>query len=503
MSHLLLAENFRTADFILNKKKVFVFSVAFFFLLWKFFSLAIDSPLILPSPESVAADFFSLASEKIFLKSLAFTLFRVFCAFFISSFFGILFGFLCTKFYALKILFEIPLAFVRSVPLVSVILIVLFWLGSDSVPVFAAVLLSFPVMFTSAFSGFSFKDKKKESVCNIFKITEMQKFLFLKIPYAKEFLKDAMENSCGMIWKAIAAAEVLSVPKFALGSQLQNFQVVLEISKVFAVTIFIVLLGFLSEKILLLFFFALKKIYKNFINFYFQSDFFKLPQLSLEKKFSVELKNFYVEHDGKFIFKNYSETFEQKKITSIVAPSGSGKTTLLDFVAENFSSVSYSMQTPNLFLNLSVFQNVQLPLLNIYGRKKSFEIAKNILNSFGLNEKEKSCVEKISGGERQRLSLARAVAFPSGILLLDESFQFLDFSIKKKCIEFILNRQKENPRTIIFAANEIKEAVLFSDKIIFYSSSPMLPLKTFFVSSEDKKTPAALEKEILALLLSL
>ena len=487
----------------MNKKKVFVFSVAFFFLLWKFFSLAIDSPLILPSPESVAADFFSLASEKIFLKSLAFTLFRVLCAFFISSFFGILFGFLCTKFSALKILFEIPLAFVRSVPLVSVILIVLFWLGSDSVPVFAAVLLSFPLMFTSAFSGFSFKDKKMESVCNIFKITEMQKFLFLKIPYAKEFLKDAMENSCGMIWKAIAAAEVLSIPKFALGSQLQNFQVVLEISKVFAVTIFIVLLGFLSEKILLIFFFALKKIYKNFINFYFQSDFFKLPQLSLEKKFSVELKNFYVEHDGKFIFKNYSETFEQKKITSIVAPSGSGKTTLLDFFAENFSSISYSMQTPNLFLNLSVFQNVQLPLLNIYGRKKSFEIAKNILNSFGLNEKEKSCVEKISGGERQRVSLARAVAFPSGILLLDESFQFLDFSIKKKCIEFILNRQKENPRTIIFAANEIKEAVLFSDKIIFYSSSPMLPLKTFLVSSEDKKTPAALEKEILALLLSL
>ena len=147
-----MAENFQTADFILNKKKIFVFSIAFFFLLWKFFSLVIDSPLVLPSPESVAADFFSLAVEKNFLKSLAFTFFRVFCAFFISSFLGILFGFLCTKFSVLKILFEIPLAFIRSVPLVSVILIVLFWLGSDSVPVFAAVLLSFPVMFTSAFS---------------------------------------------------------------------------------------------------------------------------------------------------------------------------------------------------------------------------------------------------------------------------------------------------------------------------------------------------------------
>ena len=249
-----MAENFQTADFILNKKKIFVFSIAFFFLLWKFFSLVIDSPLVLPSPESVAADFFSLAVEKNFLKSLAFTFFRVFCAFFISSFLGILFGFLCTKFSVLKFFFELPLTFIRSVPLVSVILIVLFWLGSDSVPVFAAVLLSFPVMFTSAFSGFSFEDKKMENVCTIFKITEMQKFLFLKIPYAKEFLKDAMENSCGMIWKAVAAAEVLSVPKFSLGSQLQNFQVVLEISKVFAVTIFIVLLGFLSEKILLIFF---------------------------------------------------------------------------------------------------------------------------------------------------------------------------------------------------------------------------------------------------------
>ncbi|UKI55701.1 MAG: hypothetical protein L6V90_00245 [Treponema succinifaciens] len=50
-----------------------------------------------------------------------------------------------------------------------------------------------------------------------------------------------------MIWKAVAAAEVLSVPKFALGSQLQNFQVVLEISKVFAVTIFLLfLLGFFN-----------------------------------------------------------------------------------------------------------------------------------------------------------------------------------------------------------------------------------------------------------------
>lgn len=497
-----MAENFLTADFTLNKKKVFAFSVASLFLVWKIFSLAIDSPLILPSPESVAADFFSLALEKVFLKSLAFTFFRVFCAFFISSFLGILFGFLCTKFSVLKILFEIPLAFVRSVPLVSVILIVLFWLGSDSVPVFAAVLLSFPVVFTSAFSGFSFEDKKMESVCKIFRITEMQKFLFLKIPYAQKFLKDAMKNSCGMIWKAVAAAEVLSVPKFALGSQLQNFQVVLEISKVFAVTIFIVLLGFLSEKILLLFFFALKKFYKNFINFYFQSDFFKLPHLSLEKEFSVELKNFCVEYDGKFVFKNYSENFEQKRITSIVAPSGSGKTTLLDFVSENFSSVSYSMQTPNLFLCLSVFQNVQLPLLNIFGRKKSFKITQNILNTFGLNGKEESSIEKISGGERQRVSLARAVAFPSGILLLDESFQFLDFSVKKKCVEFILERQNENPRTVIFAANEIKEAVSLSDKIIFYSSSPMLPLKSFLVSAEDKKNPASLEKEILALLLS-
>ena len=55
--------------------------------------------------------------------------------------------------------------------------------------------------------------------------------------------------------------------------------------------------------------------------------------------------------------------------------------------------------------------------LNIFGRKKSFEITQNILNNFGLNGKEKSCVEKISGGERQRVSLARAVVFPSGILL--------------------------------------------------------------------------------------
>lgn len=486
----------------MNRIKAFAFSAAAIVFIWKLFSLAVDSPLILPSPESVAADFFALASEKLFLKSLAFTFFRAFCAFFISAFLGILLGFLCAKFSVLKIVFELPLAVVRSVPLVSVILIVLFWAGSDFVPVLAAVLLAFPVVFTSSFSGFSFQDKKMETVCKIYKITEMQKFLFLKIPYAQKFLKDALKNSCGMIWKAVAAAEVLSVPKFALGGRLQNFQVVLEISKVFAVTVFIVLFGFFSERLLLLLFCASKRIYRSFVNFYFQSDFFKLPNISLEKEFSVEIKNFCSERNGKFVFKNYSESFEIKKITSVIAPSGSGKTTLLDFISENFASVSYSMQTPNLFLCLDVLQNAQLPLLNIFGRKKSLDMARSILNSFGLNGKEKSSVEKISGGERQRVSLARAVAFPCGILLLDESFQFLDFSVKKKCIDYILRQQEEAPRTVIFAANEIKEAAMLSDKIIFYSSSPMLPLKTFFVSAEERKNPAALEKEILTLLLS-
>ncbi|MGN0729451.1 ATP-binding cassette domain-containing protein [Treponema sp.] len=481
----------------MSKKRLFVFSAVFLVFLWKILSLAVDSPLVLPPPESVACEFFSLLRQPHFLAAGLFSFLRVLAAFCISAFLGILLGFFSAMIPSFGTLVEIPLAVIRSVPLVSIILVVLFWLGSDSVPVFAAVLLSFPVIFTSAFTGFSFREKRTELACSVFKITAAQRFMFLRLPCAWKFLEDAMVNSCGMIWKAVAAAEVLSVPAFSLGSYLQSAQVVLEMQRVFAVTVFIAALGFVSERLLKIFFLALKKLGKKFTGIYFTADFLDSGiRQDSEKNFLVEIKNLCVDYSGQKIFENYSQLFPQKEVTSVVAPSGSGKTTLLDFIARGFPSVSYAMQTPAVFSSLDVLQNVQLPLLNIFGRKRSRLMSLEILGEFGLGGKENACIEKISGGERQRVSLARAAAFPGGILLLDESFQFLDVSAKRKCMDYMLDCQNKNRRTVIFAANEIREAVLFSDRIILYSAHPMRPLETFAVSDEDRKNPSALERKI-------
>ena len=263
---------------------------------------------------------------------------------------------------------------------------------------------------------------------------------------------------------------------------LQNAQVQLESPALLATTIMLVFLSFAFEKILHKAFDRLfliltspdfsKKVQKNKKTKSFQKK--SCEKLKSEQNSdSVKIQNLTIKKGNKLLFENFNYEFKKNKITAILAPSGSGKTTLLTQIALTNQGVSFLFQEPRLLPSLTVFQNVFLPLFNIYKAKKAEEIAEKYLKATGLFERKDEKTQNLSGGEKQRIAMARSFAFPSKILLLDEAFQSLDEKIKKSLGQTLKKLLSESPKTVIFVTHEKSEAKEIADITVEMEGEPL------------------------------
>lgn len=236
----------------MSKRKSFLLkasSILLLVLIWIVAERIIDAPLILPSPSSVFISLIDLLSQKKFFICVLFTLRRAFISFLISFLLGQLIGYLCGFFEGCKTFFSIPLSIIRVTPVVSVILMAMFIFSSNSVPVFVSVLMALPIMVTNVCSGFSKINQKDVEMAEIYKFSRMQKFRYIIFPAVEPFVLSGILSTWGLTWKVVVAGEVLCLPKNAIGSLLENSQIHLETSSVFALTIFLVIISYVLEKI--------------------------------------------------------------------------------------------------------------------------------------------------------------------------------------------------------------------------------------------------------------
>lgn len=184
-------------------------------------------------------------------------------------------------------------------------------------------------------------------------------------------------------------------------------------------------------------------------------------------------------------------------MTSIVGPSGSGKSTVLRLIAGLEKSDSSSkiflsgdeitslaparrgvgmvFQKANLFNHLRVDDNVAYGLCcKGIGKKESREMAAEFLKKFNLSGFEKRSPETLSGGEAQRVALARTLITRPKLILFDEPLSALDAPLRKKLAAEIRALQKEFGFTGIMVTHDINEAKAVSDRIILLKAGRIL-----------------------------
>ncbi len=186
--------------------------------------------------------------------------------------------------------------------------------------------------------------------------------------------------------------------------------------------------------------------------------------------------------------KDVSFAVKSGEFLSIIGPSGSGKSTLLKIIAgltkgrgeikNEAKSLAMVFQNFALFPWLNVLENVEFGL-KLADRPKSEVRARALekINDVGLTQFLNKYPHELSGGMRQRVGLARALAVSPDLLLMDEPFSSLDELNAEKLRGDLLALWQKYKMTIILVTHLIEEAVELSDRVVVVSARPAVVKK--------------------------
>ncbi|WP_294985833.1 ABC transporter ATP-binding protein [uncultured Fenollaria sp.] len=211
----------------------------------------------------------------------------------------------------------------------------------------------------------------------------------------------------------------------------------------------------------------------------------------------LEVKNISKKYEDKYAIKDVSFSLEKGKFLCLLGPSGSGKSTILHSIGgfikhegeiildgksiKNLSpedrDVSTVFQSFGLFPHMNVLKNVMYGLKfkeKDKSKKEKEAEAREVLRIVGLNGYEKRYPSELSGGEKQRVALARSLVVRPKILLMDEPLSALDAKLRSE-MQFEIRRiQREFNITTIFVTHDQKEAFVMADEIIIINQGELV-----------------------------
>mgnify|MGYP005693904363 CR=1 FL=1 len=196
----------------------------------------------------------------------------------------------------------------------------------------------------------------------------------------------------------------------------------------------------------------------------------------------LNIKNLSKKYGENSVLSNLNFSLNKGEIISIIGSSGSGKTTLLKCISglcdidngeisidlnqiqnlePNKRNIGYVFQESPLFPHLNVIDNILFNMKDIDFEKLNF-----LLEKIQIKQLKNRYPHEISGGENQRVSVARSLIRNPSLLLLDEPFNNLDNQIKKDTKELIFDTIKKTKTTTIIVNHDIQESLEISDKIL-------------------------------------
>jgi NitT/TauT family transport system ATP-binding protein len=197
----------------------------------------------------------------------------------------------------------------------------------------------------------------------------------------------------------------------------------------------------------------------------------------------IRLNNISKTFDNLTILKDFNLEIKKDKIICFLGASGCGKTTLLNIISGTLeydggsieginNNISYIFQDTRLLPWATIENNIKFVLKSNKNINVD-KVTKKYIDIVKLNKFSHYYPQQLSGGMKQRVSIARAFAYSSDTLLMDEPFQGLDYDLKIELINAFLELWEKDNRTVIFVTHDLDEALLLADKIYILDGRPI------------------------------
>lgn len=224
----------------------------FWLAVWQIAAIIVGQELLIPTPFAVLKRFCELVMTQGFWIAAGMSLMRIFVGAFAGGLLGIILAAATCRFSIVDMIISPALRVIRAIPVASFIILVLLWVRKGAVPAVISGLMVMPVMWESVTVGIKSVDPQLLEMADCYDMSWTAKIRRIYLPSVKPNLIGGIRNCVGLAWKSGVAAEVLCLPKNAVGSQVYYSKIYLETPSLFAWTITVVILSLILEKIIFL-----------------------------------------------------------------------------------------------------------------------------------------------------------------------------------------------------------------------------------------------------------
>lgn len=432
---------------------------------WQLLSWQMAQPQLIPSFPDLIRALFRLVYSPGFLVSIGTTLLRACAGLLLSLAAASITAFLLNRSEGIRLLFMPWLSLLRSVPVISFILLALIFLNPEMIPLLIAFLTMYPLLTENLLKGLMNRRDSWKMLARQFHLNAWNCLFQINYPQLKPYLFSGLASAVGFGWRAIIMGEVLSQCVDGIGKRMKEAQVFIDVPELIAWTLVAIVLSWLTDKLI-------SRLSDWQPSVRYRHSAVELQTVSLQPNdiCLTDISYSYGVHHMNIILK-------AGKIYALSAPSGRGKTTLLQLLNATLKPTGGAItglpqQTANLFQEptllpqLTAKENIMLGGSAYYDQAILEQEALRLLTAFQLEEQVGMYPAALSYGQQQRVALARALMFPAGLLLLDEPFNGLDAELRQLVARFLVAWQQEKQATVVFSSHHTDEIKAMNAEVI-------------------------------------
>ena len=431
--------------------------------------MLVGSSFILAGPLDTAAALARLVPTGSFWSHVAFSAMHIVA----GAVLGYLAASACAlaahRLHAVRLLLRPAMAAIKGTPIACIVVILLIWIGSRNASTAAVFLMVLPAIYFPMLGALDSVDPRMRELADVFGMRGARRALAVVWPHVLPYLRAVSETALSMSWKAGVAAELIGTPTGSIGERIYQAKLLLETADLFAWTVTVIAIAWLLERVALMLLDATWPAAGSLaVRLARSRRSLTTSPAASERAAILSTSELVVGHDDLAAAGPFTFTVRGGETLVLMGPSGAGKTTLLSTIARQCEPRSGVVQLAAETNLSAVFQDArlidQLSCLDNILLVAPGSDACALLAELGLAEVAGRPADMLSGGQRRRLELARALAAPAQLTLLDEPFTGLDEGARDLALTF-LDRHRGD-RAIVLSTHNPRDAERLGARIL-------------------------------------